>query len=384
MGCMCIQHLQNIGAGLRNLPREMLANLAADQLGPLNQAARLAPSLSAALNEIASAGIPSMSAASNLSASASANLAASMSANLGLNASAMASLEALAAVNRGLGMGALNPRVASSLSVMIQSVNLQAPDMLAVLEEFLQPISAAIDRLQALAASLQGITAASGMNLATPLPAFPAMPTAAVPSVQANASAMAAAGASASAQASAAASASASAQGMLALRVQAASMALGYTLPGQSASLNGALALTTSLPALNVPQSSLQSVSAKLGALAATMSTLGVNLLAPTAGDQLVAALRIVNTNLQAMASANLSTIATANLSAAAAAATSVAATAAANLNANAILSAAANLNLAIPNLQPLATSLAMAASLSSITGSNTFASRPCSSCKVF
>ncbi|MEQ1828033.1 MAG: hypothetical protein ABL921_18880 [Pirellula sp.] len=259
---------------------------------------------------------------------------------------------------------------------MISSANQQLPDVLAALNEFLEPISAALDQLQAAIASLQGIQALTGLNLAMPGTSFQ-MPTASA-NASASASASASADASATAAASATASASMSANAMMAMRLHAAAIGLGFPLPGKIAGLDAALRLTAGLPTLNMPASLLHSISNKLAALAATAQTLGVNLVSPNAGMLLKSALATAQTNLTAAVSGS----ATGRASLQASTAASAAAQAAASLDANAVLSAAANLNMSVvPNLQPLALSLSASANLQSLTGTPMFASTPCASC---
>ncbi len=361
MSCMCVNQLSAIAASLRKLPMAMLASLINDQLGPLNTVATLAPQLCASLNAMATA-------------NATATAAAAASVNAAISANAVARLEALASVNQSLGLGTMTPSAVARMNVMISSANQQLPDVLGALNEFLEPISAVLDKLQAAMASLQGIQALTGLNLALPGVAF-RMPSA---MASANAMASATASATASASVSASAQATASANAMLAMRLNAVAVGLGFPLPAKVAALDAALRLTAGLPPLSLPASLLHSISAKLSALAATASALGVNLASPNAGMLLKSALATAQANLTATASGT----ATATASVQASAAAAVAAKAAASLNANAILSAAANLNVsAVPNLQPLALTLAMSANLQGLTGTPMFASSPCASC---
>ena len=268
----------------------------------------------------------------------------------------------------------MTPNVAARMSVMITTANQQLPDVLAALNEFLEPAFEALDQLQAAIASLQGIQAMTGINLALPGTAFP-IPTA-------NASATAAASASASANASASATATANASltanAMMAMRLNAVAVGLGFPLPAKIAGLDAALRLSAGLPSVNLPASLLDSLSQRLATLAATSRALGVDFTSPKAGSLLASALAMAQTNLSAMVSGS----ATGSASVQASTALSTAATAAASLNANAILSSAANLNLsAVPNLQPLALALNISASLQAVTGTSMLASRPCAAC---
>lgn len=259
---------------------------------------------------------------------------------------------------------------------MISSANQQIPDVLAALNEFLQPVSAALDQLQAAIASLQGIQALTGLNLTMPGTAFQIPNASASASASANASATSSATASASASANA--NAAMSANAMMAMRLNAVGVGLGFPLPGKVAGLDAALRLAAGLPPLNLPASLLHSVSSKIAALAATAQLLGGNLALPNAGMLLTTALATAQANLTAMVSG----AATGTTSLQASTAVSAAANAAARLNANAIMSAAANLSLsAVPNLQPLAASLNLSANLQALTGTSMLASTPCSSC---
>ena len=252
----------------------------------------------------------------------------------------------------------------------------QLPDVLAALNEFLEPVSAALDQLHAAIASLQGIQALTGQNLTIPGAAF-RIPVASA-SARASASASAIASASASASASANASVAMSANAMMAMRLNAVGIGLGFPLPGKLAGLDAALRLTAGLPPLNLPASLLHSISSKIAALSATAKLLGGNLTSPNAGMLLNSALTTAQANLTAMVSGS----ATGNASLQASTAVSAAANAAASLNASAILAAAANLNLSeVPNLQPLAASMSLSAHLQTVTGALMLASKQCDSC---
>ena len=363
MSCVCVKQLSAIASSLRKLPLAMLASMAKSQLEPLNVVATLAPQVCASVN-----------AAATANATATASAAASASASI--SADAVARLEALASVNANLGLGAMTPTAAARMNVLISSANQQIPDVLAALNEFLQPVSAALDQLQIAIASLQGIQALTGLNLTMPGTAFQ-IPNASASST-AGASASASANASASATASASANAAMSANAMMAMRLNAVGIGLGFPLPGKLAGLDAALLLTAGLPPLNLPASLLHSVSGKISALAATAKLLGGNLASPNAGMLLNAALATAQANLTAMVSGS----ATGTASLQASTAVSAAATAVASLNANAIMSAAANLNLsAVPNFQPLAASLNLSANLQALTGTSMLAATPCSSC---
>ncbi len=366
MSCTCTKQLVAMAAALRKLPMGMLAKLLNDTLGPLQGVATMAPNVCA-----------SLSASAMASAQASASAVASASAHAALSASAMARLEAMAAVNRSLGLGAMTPAVAARMSVLIQSSNQQIPDVLAALNEFLAPISAALDQLHAAIASLQNIQAMTGLNMALPGVAFR------LPSASLSASAMASARANASATAAASANASAalSANAALAMRIQAAAMGLGFPLPGKAMSLSAAVQLAAGLPPLHLPPSMLHAIGAKISALAAAALATGVNLLTPNGPMHLNNVLAIAQANLSATISGTAT--ATATASANASAALNVAATAAAKLDAKAIISAAASMNLsALPDLHPLSMTMSLAANLKGLTGTSMLSSSPCGSCK--
>ena len=359
MSCVCSKQLSAVASSLRKLPMAMLASLAKDQLGPLNVVARLAPQVCVALNATAAA-------------TATGTATAAVSASASISADAVARLEALASVHANLALGALTPTAALRMNTMISSANQQLPDVLAALNEFLEPASAALDQLQAAIASLQGIQALTGRNLTLPNAAFQ------IPSASASAGASASASANASATLNATAHAMMSANAMMAMRINAVAVGLGFPLPAKIAGLDAALRLTAGLPPVNLPASLLHAISSKISALAATAQLLGGNLASPNASMLLNAALASAQANLTAMVSGTVTGVASLQASTA----VSAAANAAAGLNANAILSAAANLSLsAVPNLQPLAVSLNLSANLQSLTGTPMFASTPCASC---
>ena len=324
MSCVCSKQLSAVASSLRKLPMAMLASLAKDQLGPLNVVARLAPQVCVALNATAAA-------------TATGTATAAVSASASISADAVARLEALASVHANLALGALTPTAALRMNTMISSANQQLPDVLAALNEFLEPVSAALDQLQAAIASLQGIQALTGRNLTLPNAAFQ------IPSASASASAGASASASANASASVNATAHAmmSANAMMAMRINAVAVGLGFPLPAKIAGLDAALRLTAGLPPVNLPASLLHAISSKISALAATAQLLGGNLASPNAGMLLNAALATAKTNLTAMVSGTVTGVASLQASTA----VSAAANAAAGLNANAILSAAATRN---------------------------------------
>ncbi|MCC6511524.1 MAG: hypothetical protein IT423_20665 [Pirellulaceae bacterium] len=372
MSCMCPKQLSALSAQMRNMPLAALAQVLNHAASPLNAVAKLAPQVCARI-----------SAAAHASASAAATASASASMNASLSASAMARLEALAGLHRDLILGGLSPTATARLSAMIASSNQQLPGVLNALNAALQPMAAAIEKLQVAMSALMNIKAMTGVDLALPGAAFQLPSVTAAASAQANAVATAAANATATASASLRASANAalSANTMLAMRVQAAAMALGFPLPLGSASLNASLRLAAGLPPVALPAATLAQVAAKVSGLAQTAAALGLNLLSPGAPAALQQKLMMAQANLTAMISGTAT--ANARVQASASAALNLAAQAAASMNASAVLSAAGQLNLGvIPNLSPMATTLSLAADLKALsTGASMFANSPCATC---
>src|SRR5206468_3011621 len=117
-----------------------------------------------------SAGIMGMSAnvsaAANAAASASAAASAAVSASL--SASALARLEALAYISGTLGMSPLSASAAARMSVTAGSISAHAPNFIAALLSFLNPVIDALNQLLSMLQGIQSIQGFTGINMGLP------------------------------------------------------------------------------------------------------------------------------------------------------------------------------------------------------------------------
>jgi hypothetical protein len=380
MSCLCKNQLNAIAQQLKALPAAALARALNELLGPLNASLCMAPKVSLALAASASASVDA-----RVSAMAALRASATAQANASLSAVAIARLEALAALYAGLGLGGLGIKAQARLAIAINSINQFLPWLLDLLQQALAPLMPVLDELQKLLGLLAGIQSLSGVNLCLPNQALllsTNLSALAMASARAQASAMASA--SLSASASLAASVRAEANAIMALRLHAALIAMGFSPLRLSASLSAVLNMAAGLPPIQLPLLALQRLAATLQTLVQAIVALGINLLSLNGLASLRALLAILNANLSASLSgrASASAQASASASLAASASASAIAQATAKLNASAVLSALAGLNLnLLGNLQPLNLSLSLAADLRFLSGTAPLRSSPCGSC---